>query len=351
VPVLLAALLAVMAVAHVAWKGLLGIVHLPATWSHSRRRLRQQKGYRALTDGLAAVAGGDAKTAGKLAGRAEKLLGDPALTRLLAAQSATLAGDAATARDHYNALLERPETEASGLRGLLDQALAAGDDGQAIDLATQARKLLPADPGLVDILETLYLRAGRLDETETLLDDALRRKALGRAEVDRRRARLLDSRAADAERKGDREGALAVARRAVKADPALAMATLRLSRLLMAQGKKRDAAAALEKAWQASPDPAVAEAYAALAPVGDALARVRHLEKLAQQRPDDVLSHRLVGEACLAAKLWGKARSHLLAAAEARPEAATYRLLADLEMGEYNNATAAQAWLDKAAAT
>src|SRR5205814_9090865 len=58
-------------------------------WGESRRR----RGYRALTQGLAAVAAGDGAEAAEDAREAEALLSEPPLTMLLSAQAAQLTGD------------------------------------------------------------------------------------------------------------------------------------------------------------------------------------------------------------------------------------------------------------------
>jgi len=58
-------------------------------WGESRRR----RGYRELTQGLAAVAAGDGGEAQRHARKAEQLLAEPPLTLLLSAQAAQLNGD------------------------------------------------------------------------------------------------------------------------------------------------------------------------------------------------------------------------------------------------------------------
>ena len=71
-------------------------------WGESRRR----RGYRELTQGLAAVAAGDGAEAQKHARKAEQLLSEPALTLLLSAQAAQLTGDRDGAQRAFNAMLE-----------------------------------------------------------------------------------------------------------------------------------------------------------------------------------------------------------------------------------------------------
>ena len=57
---------------------------------------------------------------------------------------------AALARRSFARLLERPESEFLGLRGLLGEALRTGDDAAARSFATRAHQLRPAAPWLTD---------------------------------------------------------------------------------------------------------------------------------------------------------------------------------------------------------
>ena len=90
----------------------------PASLSRAGRERRRRRGYLALTQGLVAVAAGDAEEARHQVKRADGLLDDPPLTLLLSAQAAQLAGDEGAGGNYFAAMLERPETEFLGLRGL-----------------------------------------------------------------------------------------------------------------------------------------------------------------------------------------------------------------------------------------
>ena len=92
-------------------------------WGESRRR----RGYRELTQGLAAVAAGDGVEAQKHARKAEQLLSEPALTLLLSAQAAQLTGDRDGARRAFDAMLDDDQMAFLGLRGLIAQSLRDGD--------------------------------------------------------------------------------------------------------------------------------------------------------------------------------------------------------------------------------
>jgi HemY protein len=350
VPVLLVGLLIAAAGLGSLARVILRVLRLPSVWSRNRREGRRRKGYLALTDGLAAAAGGDVGKARKLAGRAEKLLADPILTRLLSAQTAQMAGDAEAAQGHFTAMLERPETAALGLRGLLKQALERNDDAAAIDLAMRCRMVTPADRWLADTLFDLLVDAGRLREAQDLLTDAVKKKALPRKEAAQRKAGLLLQQVQQALRIGDTRTATNFARQALKSDSTLTEAAVCLARLYADAGKKRRADTVLRTAWTQRPAADLARACRELAPTEDTVVLLRRLEKLVSGRPDDVESHLALAQAAFDGKLWGQARKHLLAAAAAQPSAATFRQLAKLEQAEYNNQAAAQAWLEKAAA-
>lgn len=345
VPALLLFLLLLSGALFYALRLINAVASFPGTFSARRQEKKRHRGYRALSDGLAAAAAGHTKQASKLATQAEKLLKDPSLTRVLSAQTAQLTGDESAERRHYEAMRDRPETALMGTRGLLELALAQGQRDQALTLATEARKLAPSDGALAELLFTLLMENGQLAEAQELLADAGKRKALSRDQTARRRALVANERARRAERDGDARDAIAYAKQALTADPSLADAALRLSRLQAAQDLARQAAGVLEKSWKIEPLPEIGNAYARLVPEEAPLQRLRRMEKFAALQPEAWTTQRLLGETALAAKLWGQARKHLIAAAEIRPTAGLLGLLSRLELEEYKNQNAAQAWL------
>ena len=343
VPVLLLALLIVGALLSFSLRLVIGLLRLPGHWIEACRVRRQRKGYQALSDGLAAAVSSDAKRAAKLAGKARKLLADPALTAFLSAQSAKLAGDGDKAREHYTAMLERPETAALGLRGLMDQALAHGDELGAIELGERARLASPADPWLAERLFGLLLKHGKLSQAQTLLADAKRRKAVQGPRLARFTALAHTAQAMASDDK------ISFSKKALAADPGLSQAAVLLAQGYAAAGKIKQASAVLAKAWARHPDPALLEAAAALQPDEDALNRLRRLEKLLATRSEDASGQLTLAQAALTAKVWGQARKHLLLAQALRPTTQVYRLLAQLERAEYKNEDAARAWEAKIA--
>ncbi|WP_370540478.1 heme biosynthesis protein HemY [Azospirillum sp. INR13] len=308
-----------------------------------------KRGYRALTQGMVAIAAGDAPTARKMARKADGLLNEPPLTMLLSAQAAQLQGDERAAKQYFEAMLERPETAFLGMRGLLTQAIKSGDRVEALNLARKARGLQPNTPWLLGTLYDLEAQAGDWAAAEGTLQQAIQAGAIPTEEGRRHRAVLLLERSFEAERRGRADSALSHAQAAHDMMPGFVPAAVRLARLQIAADRPKPAAKVVERAWRQSPHPELAEIYRSLVSSYDPLARVRLFQKLVRQAPDSAESHLAVAQAAIEAQLWGEARQHLNRAMEIGPTRRAYRLMAELDRSERHDEDAAKDWLAKAA--
>src|SRR5680860_1543731 len=90
----------------------------PAAVAAYVQERRRQQGHEALSRGLLAIGVGDRAQAQRYAGIAGRTLPREPLTALLKAQAAQLKGDPAAARRAFEGMLERPETQLLGVRGL-----------------------------------------------------------------------------------------------------------------------------------------------------------------------------------------------------------------------------------------
>ncbi len=330
----------------------------PRAFFKSRREKRRREGYKALTQGMVAVAAGEADEARRLARKADSLLAEPPLTLLLQAQSAQLDGDERAARNYLLAMLERPETEFLGLRGLLTQALKSGNDAEALELAERARTLRPKTGWALASLGELQARAGHWKEAEATLAQALKRKAITSAEHRRAQAALLLERSRAAAGSRDTRIALDLADRAQDTDPSFAPAAAWRASLLRDDGRQRQAQRVIEAAWRVAPEPALAEVYASLVPDETPLQRMQRMQHLAAANPDHIESYLVLADAALKARLWGEARRHLArAGVEAHggveaplPPARASRLMAEVEEGENRDSARARYWMSRAAA-
>ena len=310
---------------------------------------RRRRSYAVLSQGLVAAAGGDAARARKLARRAERRLEGSPLSLLLSAQAAQLAGEDGEARRAFAAMLERPETELLGVRGLLAQARHAGDKDGALKLARRARELKPEAPWVLETLFDLETRAGRWAEAQETLAQAARSKLLDADEARRRKVLVLLGRALEAEKKGDAR-ALEDALEAHRAAPEFAPAAALAARLLGARGKARRASKVIEKTWALAPHPDLARAFAALSPEKSGEARLRRFSKLAELKPEHAESRVALGQLALAAGDWERARAQLRPLADGA-DARIFTMLAELEERPGGDAAAARAWRLRAAAS
>src|SRR5262249_12747457 len=152
------------------------IVDTPRRLLLARRGRRRRSGYRALAQGMVAVAAGDPQEARRFAKRADLLLADPPLTLLLSAQAAQLDGDEGAAKKFFTAMLARPETEFLGLRGLFNQAMREGDRSGALRLVERAMALRPRTEWVTRSRFDLETRAGRWEAARETLAQAAKRK-------------------------------------------------------------------------------------------------------------------------------------------------------------------------------
>jgi HemY protein len=350
----LAMFVVIAATAVLMWLVLLaaGVPRRMRTWRAGRAR---EKALATLSRGLTAVAAGDARGAKAAAKRIGALEPTMSLGLLLRAQAAQLAHDRTEAANAFAAMLQHPDTEFLGLRGMLLLAsrgeAPAGTD--ALALAERAHALKPDAVWAADTLFDLRARAGAYDEAEALLKRAVRAKALTPHDAQRKRAVLWEQRSLRAEAEGLPEEALRHARRAHDLAPDFAPLAVRVAELELKDGNERRARLALERTLGQNPHPELVAAYAALGGASeDPLKRVSRIERLVKLSPRSADVRIGLADAAIAAKLWGVARTQLEEArAMLGADAPTglFRRLAALEAAERGDHEAEMRWLRDAA--
>lgn len=352
--VLAALLIAVLAALWALMALIGGLLRLPGRLHRRRETRRRQAGDAAVTRGLVALAAGDAAAAQREARRAETLLDGAPVPLLLAAEAARQQGDRGVARQFFARLLERPETEFLGLRGLLGEALQIGDDAVARRFAERARQLRPASPWLADSVLMLQARAADWRAAGETIADAVRRGVLPAVRARHGRGIVLYQQSREAEGRGDVRAAAALAAKAQALTPDLAEPAAQHARLLLVLQRDRAAGRAIERAWRTTPHPDLARVYLAARHAEQPLAQAAALQVLAAQNPNAVESNLAIAEAALNARLWGEARRHLGMAVAAAPSPGPTRrlclMMARLEDSEPGDPQAARDWLQRAAA-
>lgn len=346
--VVLAVVLVAMAAA-VAYRVWRFLVRAPGRLVASRRINKERKGYRALADGMVALAGGDPSSALRQAKRAATLLEQPAASHLLLAQAAELEGNSASAQDHFEAMLRNPATEFVGLQGLMRLRLEVGDTENALQYAQRAILIRPGATWLLPQLFKLLVAANAWADADSTIAEALRRRAVPMEQGKRWRAAVLAHRGQLAQAEGDSAAAIGFMREASDLDPALVPASVVFSRLLAEEGKRRRATRVLEQAWSRKPHRDIAEAYVRLVGGDDTLEQVKAGQRLLSFNPNAPYGSLFMAEISLKARLWGEARKYLERVLQSHPTASAYQLMAALEESEGNDPEAANTWLSKIA--
>ena len=316
------------------------------SWVESRRARR---GFHALSRGLVAAAVGDTLEARRFARRGEQLLGDAPLGLLLTAQAALLEGNEEKQSATFRSMLENPETEFLGLKGLFDQAMRRGNEVEALKSAARALEMRPRTPWAAKALFELHCSRHEWEEALNALRKQLRTKLTTMDVARRKRAVVLTAAALDAEKRGDAEGALARALEAVSLAPALVPAAVLAARKLTQGGRTWKAQDVVESAWTLAPHRDLAAAYARVHPSDDPATRARRMENLAKLNPTHVETRLLVSEQAMALGLWYEARAALEPIIQAYPTARACVLMAEIAQQERQDLAAAQGWLARAA--
>lgn len=323
----------------------------PREWSWRRKLNRQETGLQALSDGLVAIAAGDADNARKQTRKAGSMLDHAPITLLLEAQTAQIAGDDAAARLIFEKMLKTPETEFLGLRGLIADALRENDDARALAYARRAYALKPRTPWVLDTMISLHSRAGDWREAQRLVEESQKGKRAKGSAGNHQQAVLLTERARTARASGQLADAFAQARKANDLDAELVPAAELLARLVAEDGRARRARKVLERAWARKPHPDLMDAYLEIGVESDApLDRYKAVEAMVKTIRTHPESRLALAEAALNAKLWGEARAQLQALETERPTLRVFQLRARLAEEDNEDTSSPETWLERAAA-
>jgi HemY protein len=319
----------------------------PAALGSYFNRRRQKRGLESLSAGMIAVGAGDRTLATRYAVQARKALPNEPMTHLLRAQAAQLTGDKATARRIFEAMLGSPDTEQLGLRGLFLEAQRESEPEAARQFAERALRLNPKLSWPVEALFDLQCKAADWSGALETLAVAKRHNQIEKPLADRRRAVLLTAQSQLAE-DGDPERALALALEAHGLAPDLVPAAAIAGRLLASRGNTPRATKVLQKTWQRSPHPDLAEAYA-FARLGDSPRdRLLRVKQLAALYPTSVESSVAIAKAAIEAKDFDEGRSALEGLRDERMSHRVCLLMARIEGEQLGDKGRVREWLARA---
>ncbi|WP_010140581.1 heme biosynthesis protein HemY [Oceanicola sp. S124] len=313
-------------------------------------RNRERKGFNALGDSLMALASGEGRLAMSKAQKAEKYLDRADLTTLVIAQAAEVAGDRRRAEEAYKKLVTDERTRFVGVRGLMKQKLADGDTEKAMKLAEKAFALKPQHVEVQDTLLKLQAASADWKGARGTLKAKLRHGALPRDVHKRRDAVLALSEAKTVIAEDSSIEMREAAIEANRLSPDLIPAACFAARAYAEQGKPKYATRVLKKAWEASPHPDLAAAFAALEPDESAAERLKRFKLLTRIHPEHRETRLLLAELLIAAEDFPAARRALGDLATEKPDARALTIMAAIERGEGASDAVVKGWLTRAVA-
>lgn len=311
-------------------------------------RNRERKGFEALSDGMMALASGEARVAMSKATKAERYLKRPELTNLIAAQAAEMVGDRAKAEEVYKRLLKDDRTRFVGIRGIMKQKLAEGDTEVALRLAEKAFALKPRHEETQDVLLRLQANEHDWKGARKTLGTKLKHGALPRAVHRRRDAVLALGEARDIVDEDKTIEAREAAIEANRLSPDLVPAAVMAARAYVARDQRRYATRVIKKAWVAAPHPDLAAAYAEIEADETPEARIKRFRSLVKPNPNHSESRLVMAELHISAEDYSGARKALGDLPETTPNARVLSILAAIERGEGAPDRAVRALLTRA---
>ncbi|MEM0908589.1 MAG: heme biosynthesis HemY N-terminal domain-containing protein [Pseudomonadota bacterium] len=341
-----AALLALgVVVVLVAGEGLRLLWQWPSRLRARRRSRKTAQAWATFGDGLVALGGGDAKTAGRAAARSLRALPDRALATFFAAQTAQLNGDGEAARRHFGTLAAADPTAIVGEHGLAIEAIRSGDHVAAL---SHARAALARDPQLGWAAHMVFEAAAASGDTAFALAQLARNQKAGLVDTraaNRLRAVLLTAQALSGQsedRGSSRDMALEAHRLAKDFVPAALAASA-----AVASRNKRQAATILEETYKRAPHPDLFRA--ALDLEGQAAdVRLKRAKSFAAIQPQHLESALGLARAALSARELDAAREAIHPFLDSSAPQRVCILMAELEAMAPGDEGRVRDWLARA---
>ena len=323
------------------------VIRTPRTVGEFFGGRRRDRGYRALTRGMIAIGAGDPRAARKASEEARALLGSEPLVLLLTAQAAQIGGDAAAAREAFEALSASRDTRLLGLHGLFVEARRQNEHAAARHFAEEAMLISArigwAGGALFDYQCQAHEWQGAMATLATNADSG----AVDRERAKRLRAVLLTARAMDLNPASQTKPAGLPTRR-TGWRPTWCRRRSSRRGSLSATANSAAPCAPWNLGWQVFPHPEIAEAYANSRPGDSARDRLKRVRKLAEFRSNNSEGAIAIARAAIDARDWAAARAALAPFQQSEATERVCLLMAEIEEGESGDQGRARTWLRRA---
>ena len=330
----------------IAWSLLMWLLDRPGAFGGWFKSRRQRKGKAALSSGLIAVASGDSEAAQAHARTAAAIIGDDPMVKLLDAQASQMRGDNVRVRQLFEEMAEQPETRLLGLRGLHTDAVRQSDMTRARALAEEAVRINPKVSWAGKAVLSYQSTSEDWAAISRTIDMQKSSSLIDRTTANLKHAVVLTAQAAEAESKNADDG-YDLALRAHKLDPSLVPAAVIAARHATASGSLRKASRIIEKTWNLTPHPDLADAYGHIRSGDSTLDRLKRIKTLVA-KSGGIEGAVALATAAIDALEWKTAREALSAYAHDRPQARICGLMAEIEEGEFGDKGRAREWLARA---
>ncbi len=296
-------------------------------------RSKDRKGYEALAESMVAMAAGEPSEAAHKIALAERHLGRPELTGLLAAQSAERMGNKDKAQNVYKKMLGDEKTRFVGIVGILKHRLEVGDTKTALQLARKAFELKPGHDETQKILLRLQTQEEDWEGVRKTLKARFDRKRISKQEYVHGQAVTFLAEGRKLSEEGNEEGSAKVFE-ANRLAPSLVPAAVSAAKIKNGKSEKRNATQILTKAWNLGPHPDLAKAYTALEPDETDKQRHERFKKLIAKTLMHPESRMTMAELAISRGDYRIARHELETLHQDDPTVRTFLIMAAIEKGK-----------------
>jgi HemY protein len=253
------------------------------------------------------------------------------------------AGKPLEAEQCFLKLLESPSTIFLGLKGRIRADLHRGNLKSAQGLLQHAEKLLPTSPWVLKHLLAISRELKDFKKAEAL---TLRLEDLGYFSPDQSKKQVSCFQYQEAIQPNTSSSQKEVLlRQAHYLDPSRNEITEVFAQLLFDQGHKSYALSAIEATWALSPTQSLGDLYLKISMPKNEKDVYQVATKFVKnnfRHPESLL---FLSRTAFQAKLWSDARDHLTHLLKLNPSVEAYRLLAQIELEEKHDWSAAIKWL------
>ena len=340
---------AVVSAIMIAWWVLKSLWNSPRMVNRYFRARRRDRGHQSLSTGLIAAGAGDNGLARKMGRQASDLLSSDQepLIHLLEAQTLLLEGKHGEARARFEQMLDDPETQLLGLRGLYLEAQRLGERDAARHYAEKAAESAPQLIWASNAAIETLTAEGDWEGALKLVGGQSSTGQITKEEANRRTAVLLTAKSM-AEIDTDAAASRAAAVEANRLLPDFVPAAAAAGRVLYRLSEFRKGTRLLESVWKKSPHPEIAEIYVRARPGDSTHDRLKRARRLQSLRKNHVESYMTVARAANDAGEFRQAREAIEAALKLEPRESAFLLLADIEQNDTGDQGRVRHWLSKA---